>query len=60
MEKLSKQEQEWADRLDESTDPQEIMELGKKLKSTYTPEVAAQVAELQRQLIAERSSQESR
>lgn len=57
MAKLSKQEREWMDRLDESTNPQEILELSKNLKMRLTPDNAQTIAEAHARIIARRTVQ---
>ena len=57
MSKFSKQEHEWMDRSDESTNPQERLELSKNLKMRFTPENAQTIADAHARIIARRTAQ---
>lgn len=57
MAKVSKQELEWGKLLDKSTSPEEILDLGAKLQMKFTPEKAAQLAELHKRSISLMSPQ---
>lgn len=53
--KLSPQEREWENRLYETTDPHEILELSRKLQGSFTMETAKELAEINARIIARRS-----